>query len=118
MNLINEITQILTEEIKLYTAFVLITVDKQVDRMDIFNKLRAIPNVVIIKPKDSDYLNSKETDNTGYSYVNIKYIALGDPIITLKDIKHIALHGGKTVDSVEGLKGIKLNFDKIKKVDK
>ena len=118
MKFVQEIEQILQESIKLYTAFVLITVDKQVDRMDIFNKLRAVPNVVIVKPKDSDYLNSKETETTGYSYVNIKFIATGDPVEMIKRIKFVALHGGKTIDRVDGLKGFKINLDKIKKVDK
>lgn len=117
MNLIKEIKTILLESIDLYTAFILITVDKDVDRMDIFNSLRAVPNIVIVKPKDSDILNAKETDNTGYSYVNLKFIALGSPIQTLKKIRHIALSGDTNVNKVAGLKGFKINFNKIKKVE-
>lgn len=118
MKLLNEIKQILFESLDLYTAFILITVDKDVDRMDIFNALRAVPNVVIVKPKDSDFLNSKETDTTGYSYINLKFIAFGSPVDMLKKIRHIAIHGGKTIKKVNGLKGFKINLDKITKVDK
>lgn len=118
MKLIKEIKQILTESISLYNAFILISVDKNFDRMDVFNSLRAVPNIVIVKPKDSDLLNSRETDDTGYSFVNLKFIAIGDPISVLHKIKHMALNGSKTTRKVEGLKTFNIQSNKIKKIIK
>jgi hypothetical protein len=118
MNLIKEIKQILSESISLYNAFILISVDKNMDRMDIFNALRAVPNIVIVKPKDSDELNSRETEDIGYSYVNLKFIAIGDPMHVLHKIKHMALNGSKNMGKVEGLKSFTIQPNKIRKIDK
>jgi hypothetical protein len=118
MNLIKEIKQILSEEISLYNAFILISVDKNVDRMDIFNSLRAVPNIVIVKPKDSDELNKRETEDTGFSYVNLKFIAIGDPMTLLLKIKHMALNGSKNMRKVDGLKSFSIQSNKIQKIDK
>ena len=92
--------------------------DKNFDRMDIFNSLRAVPNIVIVKPKDSDLLNSRETDEIGYSFVNLKFIAIGDPITVLHKIKQMALNGSHTMKKVEGLKAFTIQPNKIKKIIK
>ena len=118
MNLLKEIKQILFESIGLYNAFILISVDKNYDRMDIFNALRAVPNIVIIKPKDSDVLNARETEDTGYSFINLKFIAIGNPIGVLHKIKHMALNGSNTMNRVEGLKTFNIQANKIKKIEK
>ena len=113
----NIISQVLLESLYLYQCFVLITVDKQTDRSDIFNALRAIPNVVIVKPKDSDFLNAKETEDTGYSYVNIKFISNRNAVSDFKKIRQYALMGGMGTSRVIGLKALKFNPSKIYKID-
>ena len=118
MNILKEIKQVLFESISLYNAFVLISVDKNYDRMDIFNSLRAVPNIVIIKPKDSDVLNARETEDTGYSFINLKFIAIGDPVGVLHKIKHMALNGSNTTKKVEGLKTFNIQSNKISKIEK
>ena len=118
MNLLKEIKQVLTESISLYNAFILISVSKDYDRMDIFNSLRAVPNIVIIKPKDSDMLNARETEDTGYSFINLKFIAVGDPVSVLHKIKHMALNGSQNMPKVEGLKSFNIQSNKIVKIEK
>lgn len=105
-----KIYNILKESIgNIYQAKVLVKVTKELDRSMIFNSLRAIPNVVIIKPQDSDYLNSKETEDYGYSYVILKYKANSDSYVTeLKKIKQIGLYGATIYPKVEGLLGFKV----------
>jgi hypothetical protein len=111
-----KLTNLLLESLNLHQVFALITVEKDIDRASIFNALRAIPNVVIVKPKDSEYLNSKETEDVGYSYVNIKYIADISPIADFSKIKRIALKGGNGVKKVDGLRNLVFKPSKIQKI--
>jgi len=118
MTLIEKLKEekVLNESLNLYQAYVLISVNKDIDRADVFNAMRAIPNVVIVKPKDSDYLNSKETDSIGYSYVNIKFISNHNAILDFKEIKKIALAGNDEAYKVEGLISIKFKPSQITRV--
>ena len=104
------IYKILKESLgNLYQTKVLVKVTKDFDRSIIFNSIRAIPNVVIVKPQDSDYLNSKETADYGYSYVILKYKANSDDYNReLKKIKHITLFGDATYPKAEGVLAFKV----------
>lgn len=105
-----KIYNILKESLgNIYQTRVLIKVTKELDRSVIFNSLRAIPNVVIVKPQDSDYLNSKETEDYGYSYIILKYKSDSNKYVKeLQQIKHIGLYGATIYPKVEGLLGFKV----------
>lgn len=111
-----KISKLLKESLNLYQVKILIKVDKQVDRADIFNNLRGIPNVVIVKPKDSDYLNSKETDTIGYSFANVKFISNTSPQKDFKIIKNMALKGSSDFNRIVGLYRLDYNSNHIIKV--
>ena len=107
----------LNEELKQYQAKVLISVDREYDRGDIFDNIRAIPNVVIVKPKDSPLLNSKETDLIGYSFLFIRFTGSSNATQELKQIKKLALRGGVDFRPVQGLLAFKYNPANIKRVE-
>lgn len=107
----------LKENITQYQAKVLISVSKDFDRGDIFDNIRAIPNVIIVKPKDSDYLNSKETDEIGFSFLFIRFTGSSNAVNELKRIKKLALRGGFDFKPVEGLLSFKYNPANIKRAE-
>lgn len=111
-----KIANLIKESLNLYQVKILIKVDKQVDRADIFNNLRGIPNVVIIKPKDSDYLNSKETDTIGFSFANVKFISNTNPQKDFKIIRNMALEGSSDFKKIVGLYRIDYNPNNITKI--
>lgn len=97
-----KLKELLLENLSLYTIRVIIKVDKSYNRTDIFNKIRALPGVIIVEPENNDFLSSKENDTFGYSLLKVKFLAPNQPIEDIKVIKHLAMVGGET-KPVQGL---------------
>jgi hypothetical protein len=94
---------ILNEEINLYRGDVILKNKREVSQKDIFNQIRALPNVIVVAPVYDDYLNSQKTDNEEYALVKIKFINSGDPKNDLDSIKSKALTGGEDYKKIDGL---------------
>lgn len=94
---------ILNEEINLYQGDAILKNTIDTNQKDIFNQLRAVPNVIVVTPVVDDYLASQRDDKIEYALVKIKFISTGSPIDDLKAIKSRAMKGGEGYKKVEGL---------------
>lgn len=94
---------ILNEEVNLYQGDAILKNNVETNQKDIFNQLRAVPNVIVVTPVVDDYLASQRDDKIEYALVKIKFISTGNPIDDLKAIKSRAMKGGEGYKKVEGL---------------
>ena len=94
---------ILNEEVNLYQGDAILKNNVETNQKDIFNQLRAVPNVIVVTPVVDDYLASQRDDKIEYALVKIKFISTGSPIDDLKAIKSRAMKGGEGYKKVEGL---------------
>ena len=75
---------ILNEEVNLYQGDVIIKNKLETNQKDIFNQLRAVPNVIVVTPVVDTYLNSQRDDVIEYALIKIKFISTGEPLNDLK----------------------------------
>ena len=94
---------ILNEEVNLYQGDAILKNTVDTNQKDIFNQLRAVPNVIVVTPVVDDYLASQRDDKIEYALVKIKFISTGDPMEDLQAIKSRAMKGGEGYKKVEGL---------------
>ncbi len=94
---------ILNEEINLYQGDVILKNSIDTNQKDIFNQLRAVPNVIVVTPVVDDYLYSQRDDKIEYALVKVKFISTGKPLDDLKAIKSKAMKGGEGYKRVEGM---------------
>lgn len=100
---INEmkLTNILLENMSLFKCQILIKTDININKLDIFNQIRALPNIVTLNIKSSSFLDSKRTSQFEYSLIDIKFISRQTPDKDLESIKKYALSG---VTKIQGLR--------------
>jgi hypothetical protein len=94
---------ILNEEVNLYQGDAILKNTIETNQKDIFNQLRAVPNVIVVTPVVDDYLASQRDDKIEYALVKIKFISTGNPMEDLQAIKSRAMKGGEGYKRVEGL---------------
>ena len=94
---------ILNEEVNLYQGDAILKNNIDTNQKDIFNQLRAVPNVIVVTPVVDDYLASQRDDKIEYALVKIKFISTGNPMEDLQAIKSRAMKGGDGYKKVEGL---------------
>ena len=94
---------ILTEDINLYRGDVILKNKKEISQKDIFNQIRALPNVIVVTPVLDSYLLSQKTEKEEYALVKIKFINSGDPQNDLEIIKKKAMTGGEDYKKIDGL---------------
>jgi len=94
---------ILTESLLLYTIRVVIKVEKRQNRTDLFNKIRALPQVIIVEPENNEYLDKKSNDLYGFSLLKIKFVAESNPEESIDQIKNLAMIGDEDNAPIEGL---------------
>ena len=94
---------ILNEEVNLYQGDAILKNNIDTNQKDIFNQLRAVPNVIVVTPVVDDYLASQRDDKIEYALVKIKFISTGNPMEDLQAIKSRAMKGGEGYKKVEGL---------------
>jgi len=94
---------ILNEEVNLYQGDAILKNTVDTNQKDIFNQLRAVPNVIVVTPVVDDYLASQRDDKIEYALVKIKFISTGNPMEDLQAIKSRAMKGGEGYKKVEGL---------------
>lgn len=58
---------------------------------EIYNQVRGIKDVIVVKIVDNEKLDAASTDNYKYSLLEMKYLAQGNALNTIKDIKSEAL---------------------------
>ena len=82
---------ILLESVNLDKIDVLIKTAKDINKVEVYNKLRAVAGVVVLTVEQSEFLDSKATDRFEYSLLHIKYIVTADPKTDIDKIKMDAL---------------------------
>jgi hypothetical protein len=58
---------------------------------EIYNQVRGIKDVIVVKVVDNEKLDAASTDNYKYSLLEMKYLSQGNALDTIKVIKSEAL---------------------------
>jgi hypothetical protein len=90
VNILNE-NQLLLESLSIYQIEILIKVERQANKVDIYNEIRAIDGVIVVKVEQNLYLNTLISENTEYSLLYMKYLVRNEPIEAIKEIKSRAI---------------------------
>jgi hypothetical protein len=86
-----KLTDILLESISLDRIDVLIKTSTDINKVEVYNQLRAISGVVVITVEQNEFLDSKATDKFEYSLLHMKYIVTSDPKTDIDNIKKDAM---------------------------
>ena len=86
-----KLTDILTEAVDLDKIDVLIKTSTDINKVEIYNQIRALTGVVVVTVEQSEFLDSKATDKFEYSLLHIKYLVTSDPKTDVDNIKKDAL---------------------------
>jgi hypothetical protein len=82
---------ILLESITLDKIDILIKSSTEVNKIEIYNQIRAIEGVVVVTIEQSEFLDSKATDKFEYSLLHLKYLVKSDAKTDIDIIKKKAL---------------------------
>lgn len=92
-----ELKKLLSEEvIETYFVQVVIKMKDDFNFTEIYNRVRGVKDVVVVKVVDNERLDAVSTDDYKFSLLEMKFISNKDAISTLQDIKQEAL-------SIQGL---------------
>lgn len=110
--------QLLTEGYNVYKCEVVLKTDAQLNKTDVFDRLRAIHDVIIVSPKANSLLTSKSNNIEEYTLVNIKFLVPGEfqAIEKLNNIKEESLKGSEKEGKIVGLKQFIIRKDTLKKI--
>ena len=86
-----KLENILLETISLDRIDVLIKTSSKVNKVEIYNQLRALAGVVVVTVEQNEFLDSKATDKFEYSLLHMKYIVTSDPKTDIDKIKKEAM---------------------------
>lgn len=84
MGLLNEI--LLNEGITIFRCDVLIKTAADQNKVEIYNEIRGLQDVVVVTIEQSDFLDNKATKAYEYSLLKMKYIGRGDAKASVKQI--------------------------------
>lgn len=90
-----KLSNILLEGLTLYLVDVLIKTDKDINKVEVYNQIRAVENVVVVTVEQNDFLQSKSTDQFDYEMLHLKFLASKEPKEAIDDIKKSAMISGK-----------------------
>lgn len=86
-----KLTNILLETVSLDKIDVLIKTDTGINKVEVYNQIRALTGVVVVTVEQSEFLDSKATDKFEYSLLHMKYLVTSDPKKDIDRIKVDAL---------------------------
>jgi len=86
-----KLQDILLEAVSLDKIDVLIKTSTDINKVDIYNQIRALTGVVVVTIEQSEFLDSKSTDKFEYSLLHMKYIVTADSKTDIDKIKVDAL---------------------------
>jgi hypothetical protein len=90
-----KISNILLEGLTLYLVDILIKTDKDINKVEVYNQIRAVENVVVVTVEQNDFLQSKSTDQFDYEMLHLKFLASKEPREAIDEIKKSAMVSGK-----------------------
>ena len=62
-----------------------------INKVEVYNQIRALTGVVVVTIEQSEFLDSKATDKFEYSLLHMKYLVTSDPKTDIDNIKKDAL---------------------------
>ena len=74
-----------------YFVQILIKMRNDFNFTEIYNQVRGIKDVIVVKVVDNEKLQAASDENYNYSLLEIKFLSEGSAIDTIKMIKHEAL---------------------------
>ena len=77
---------LLNEGITIFRCDVLIKTEAEQNKVEIYNEIRGLQDVVVVTIEQSDFLDAKATDKYEYSLLKMKYIGRGDAKASIKQI--------------------------------
>ena len=85
--------QTILNEATFETSFVQVVIKMRTDFnfTEIYNQIRGIRDVVVVKVIDTEKLDAASTDDYKYTLLEIKFLSKGNALDTAKMIKHEAL---------------------------
>jgi hypothetical protein len=88
-----KLIDLLTEAVETYFVSSIIKMERNTgaNATEIYNQVRAIKSIVVIKIVTNDKLESLSDDNYDYALLEIKFINEGTPQETIQMIKQFAL---------------------------
>jgi hypothetical protein len=86
-----KLQDILLEAVSLDKIDILIKTSTDINKVEIYNQIRALEGVVVVTVEQSEYLDSQATDKFEYSLLHLKYIVTADPKTDINKIKKDAL---------------------------
>lgn len=86
-----KLQNILLESIALDKIDVLIKTATDINKVEVYNQIRALAGVVVVTVEQSEFLDSKATDKFEYSLLHVKYIVTADSKTDINKIKINAL---------------------------
>ena len=86
-----KLTNILLEAVALNKIDILIKTATDINKVEVYNQIRALTGVVVVTVEQSEFLDSKATDKFEYSLLHMKYIVTSDPKTDIDKIKVDAL---------------------------
>jgi len=87
-----KLVNILLEAVETYFVSAIIKMERKTgNATEIYNQVRAVKNIVVIKVINNDKLESLSDDNYDYALLEIKFINEGTPQETIQIIKDSAL---------------------------
>jgi hypothetical protein len=95
-----KLKQILLENLYFWRVDILVKTDTTKNKVEIFNEIRALPGIVVLTVRQSDFLDSKSTKDYEYSLVSIKFLSSTNPKKEIDRIKQDAKSGNKKIDGL------------------
>lgn len=92
-----KLSNILLEGINVYSIEALIKTVAGENKVEIYNQVRALSGIIVVTVEQSDFLDSKATDNYEYSLLKIKYIVSSTPE---EDINKIKVNAQKNIQGL------------------
>ena len=88
-----EVSKIILNEkmLDIYSIDVLIKTAKSENKVGIYNHIRALKGVVVVKVEQNEYLDSQATETYEYSLLHMKYTISASPEEEIKKIKTDAM---------------------------
>lgn len=108
----------LLESIIFYEVIAVIKSNADYNKLDIFNKIRGIKDIVTVKVLKSEQLEKLSKDGVEFNLLKVKFITSTDPLEKLEKIKDQILHSKITTDKIVGVLNIAFKTDDLKKIDK
>lgn len=109
-----KLKDLLLETAHLSKIEVLIKTSGGVNKVEVYNDIRALKGVVVCTVEQNGYLETKSTDNFEYSLLHIKFISGASAQDTMKEIRKDAL----VTNKIDGLLQFIPRFQTLEKIGK